>query len=389
MESRSKTVEELPTILSQPTKSSEHFVEELLDEEQDALGETYMGSLIDLIYQTWITNTFFIKNLRMMIGCIQTYMLNQRKGDPIRMREAKMMKDTLMSLLEVLKKKGMLNTIYSMEELNQFFSTSESKHLRSVFMEDFMTTNTFFEWLHDLKEFVKRQTSTSVDTSIVDCEILIFTLSPELTPRGGMDALFASTSKQKTDGISQYVTKLDNGRLYTVGTPGGQTGHRLMRLDVYDIHGFVVDKRFVVKEIAVLKNGNTLTHYIFTGPMPWRFLTKSDQSHASWLISHHHGLRWNDGVVPYRMAQRLISEAVLGESEAIVYVKGSEKREWLSDILNNDDVLIETIDIHYEDIESLKTLDATNTFRCGRHSKHCALENVLKLFKRWTRFQSK
>ncbi|KYQ47080.1 hypothetical protein ALC60_13907 [Trachymyrmex zeteki] len=321
-----------------------------------------MGSLIDLIYQTWITNTFFIKNLRMMIGCIQTYMLNQRKIDPntIRMREAKM-KDALMSFLEVLKKKGMLNSIYSMEELNQFFSTPESKYLRSVFMEDFMTTNTFFEWLHNLKEFVKRQTSTSVNTSIVDCEI--FTSSPELTPKGGMDALFASTSKQKTDGISQYVTKLDNGRLYTVGTPGGQTGHRLMR--------FVVDKRFVVKEIAVLKNGNTLTHYIFTGPMPWRFLTKSDQSHASWLMSHHHGLQWNDGVVPYRMAQRLISEAVLGESEAIVYVKGSEKREWLSDILNNDDVVVETIDIHYEDIEPLKNLDTTNTFRCGRHSKHC------------------
>ncbi|KYQ55979.1 hypothetical protein ALC60_05093 [Trachymyrmex zeteki] len=112
--------------------------------------------------------------------------------------------------------------------------------------------------------------------------------------------------------------------------------------------------------------------------------------HFLLVIAHpHHGLRWNDGVVPYRMAQRLISEAVLGESEAIVYVKGSEKREWLSDILNNDDVVIETIDTHYEDIEPLKNLDATNTFRCGRHSKHCALENVLKLFKRWIRFQSK
>ncbi|KYQ47048.1 hypothetical protein ALC60_13938 [Trachymyrmex zeteki] len=126
--------------------------------------------------------------------------------------------------------------------------------------------------------------------------------------------------------------------------------------------------------------------------MPWRFLTKSNQSHVSWLMSHHHGLQWNDGMVPCRMAQRLISEAVIGESEAIVYVKGLEKREWLralSDILNSDDVVIETIDIYYEDIESLENLDATNTFRCGRHSKHCVLENVLKLFKRWTRFQSK
>ncbi|KYN21651.1 hypothetical protein ALC57_05969, partial [Trachymyrmex cornetzi] len=70
--------------------------------------------------------------------------------------------------------------------------------------------------------------------------------------------------------------------------------------------GFLVDKRFVVKEVAVLKNGSELTYYIFTCPTPWRFLTKTDQSHASWVMIHHHGLRWNDGMVPYRTAQRLI-----------------------------------------------------------------------------------
>ncbi|KYN38165.1 hypothetical protein ALC56_07459 [Trachymyrmex septentrionalis] len=93
MESQSKEVEELPT------KSSEKSLEQLLDEEEeDVFDETYMGSIIDLIYQTWITNTF-IKNLRMMIGCIQTYTVKQRKIDPntICMREAKTMKDALMS----------------------------------------------------------------------------------------------------------------------------------------------------------------------------------------------------------------------------------------------------------------------------------------------------
>ena len=82
-----------------------------------------------------------------------------------------------------------------------------------------------------------------------------------------------------------------------------------------------MDKRFVVK-VAVLKNGSELTSYIFTCPIPWRFLTKADQSHASWLMTYHYGLRWNDGIVPYRV----ISEAVNGKSEAIVYVKGLEKR---------------------------------------------------------------
>ncbi|KYN35077.1 hypothetical protein ALC56_10597 [Trachymyrmex septentrionalis] len=156
-----------------------------------------------------------------------------------------------------------------------------------------------------------------------------------------------------------------------------------------DLQGFVVDKRFVVKKVAVLKNGSELMHYIFTCPMPWRFLTKTDQSHASWLMTHYHGLRWNDGMVPYRMAQRLISEAVSGESETIVYVKGLEKREWLLDILNNDDVIVKTIDMHYDEIDSLENLDATNTFRCEKQSKCYALQNVLKFFNQWTRFQSK
>ena len=53
---------------------------------------------------------------------------------------------------------------------------------------------------------------------------------------------------------------------------------------------------------------------------------------------------------------------------------------WSLDILNNDDVIVETIGVDYDDIESFENLDATNTFRCGRHVKCCALENVLKLF---------
>ncbi|KYN12686.1 hypothetical protein ALC57_15139 [Trachymyrmex cornetzi] len=217
------------------TKSTENSLEQLLDEDEDVFDETGMGSIIDLIYQTWITNTF-VKNVRMMIGCIKTYMMKQRKIDTntIRMREAKTMKDALLSsFLESLKTRGLLNSMYSMEELNRFFSTPESKVLQNMFMEDFITKNTFFEWLHDLKEYVRCHMATLSDASNIDREI--FTSSAEVKS-GGMNALFASTSKEQTDGVSQYITKLENGHLYTVGTPEGQTGHQLIRLYVYDIH---------------------------------------------------------------------------------------------------------------------------------------------------------
>ena len=155
-----------------------------------------------------------------------------------------------MSFLEALKTRSLLNFIYSMEELNRFFSIPESKMLRHLFIEDFMTRNTFFEWLHDLIEFIRRQMPT-FNTSNVDCEI--FTLSPELTC-GDMDALFASTSKQRTDGISQYITKLDNGHLYIVRTPEGQTGHQLIRLEMYDIHDMKNKEKLSIVEMCKIEN---------------------------------------------------------------------------------------------------------------------------------------
>ena len=84
----------------------------------------------------------------------------------------------------------------------------------------------------------------------------------------------------------------------------------------------------LLKEVAVLKQGTVLTHYIFTSPVSRKFLTRSDRSCASWLSAYHHELRWEDGMVPYNEAKRLIMTAVF-EHDVIVYVKGHEKRTWL------------------------------------------------------------
>ncbi|KAL6421445.1 hypothetical protein ACFW04_013900 [Cataglyphis niger] len=103
-----------------------------------------------------------------------------------------------------------------------------------------------------------------------------------------------------------------------------------------DLQGFIIGRNFIVKEVAILKNG------------------------SSWLIRHHHGHQWEDGNVPYSMAKRLITLAVMGatkeEDSSIVYVKRREKREWLADIL---------------DIASLNKLDVTNIMRCEKHLKNC------------------
>lgn len=158
-----------------------------------------------------------------------------------------------------------------------------------------------------------------------------------------------------------------------------------------DLQGFIVGKNFVVKEAAVLRKGSVLSHYIFTCPVPWHMLTKSERYQVLWLIKNHHGLSWNDGHVSYWKSKRLITTAVMGATEEddaspLVYVKGHEKRQWLADILDNDarnDVIIETLDRDYEDVASLNKLDVKNTMHCENHVKNCALQNVFKIYNWW------
>jgi len=107
-----------------------------------------------------------------------------------------------------------------------------------------------------------------------------------------------------------------------------------------------------------------------------------------WLIENRYRIQWDDGMVSYCMAGSLITKAVMStttidDDDIVVYVKGYEKREWLRDLLLDEarqDVYVENIKVHYEDIESLNKLDVTHTFRCQKHVKNCALQNVFKIY---------
>jgi len=45
-----------------------------------------------------------------------------------------------------------------------------------------------------------------------------------------------------------------------------------------------------------------------------------------------------------------------------------------------DDVYVENIETHYENIESQNKLEITHTLRCQKHVTNCALQNVFRLF---------
>lgn len=156
-----------------------------------------------------------------------------------------------------------------------------------------------------------------------------------------------------------------------------------------DLQGFVVRDRFAAKEVAVLRSNKILTHHVFREPIPWSLLTRAEKSQACWLTANHHGLQWNDGDVDYRKAKTIVRRAVCDQIETprTVYVKGLQKTKWLREILGdaleNVDLSIETMDAEFDDIDRLEDLDATGAFRCDRHSRNCAMENVCKMRNWW------
>ena len=85
-------------------------------------------------------------------------------------------------------------------------------------------------------------------------------------------------------------------------------------------------------------------------------------------------------MILYNEAKRLITMAAF-EDNAVVYVKGREKRTWL----RNFWTMSENASISKPWMQFAKTwnflsnLDVTNTI-CG-HVKNCALQNVLKIHK--------
>jgi len=60
-------------------------------------------------------------------------------------------------------------------------------------------------------------------------------------------------------------------------------------------------------------------------------LTKAKRHQAMWLVENHHGIQWEDGMVPYSMARSLITKVMMDatttDDKIVVYIKGHEKWE--------------------------------------------------------------
>lgn len=142
-----------------------------------------------------------------------------------------------------------------------------------------------------------------------------------------------------------------------------------------DLQGFkTISNEFIVKEAAILLNGNELLHWIFEPPFGLHRLTSSEKRQVQWLVKKHHGINWQDGYVPYGKARNCLTQAL--ERSQTIIVKGSEKKEWLWKLTG-----IEALDVETDlevDVPRLSRLQQ-GSHRCAFHDGVCILENVLKL----------
>lgn len=96
---------------------------------------------------------------------------------------------------------------------------------------------------------------------------------------------------------------------------------------------FGVDGGFVVKELAILSTSRQMgCTWSYQPPYEWENLPHDIRRRNVWASKHLHHIQWNEGTEPYEvLILHLVSEV---SPEARVFVKGPEKAEFLSRLLD-------------------------------------------------------
>lgn len=96
---------------------------------------------------------------------------------------------------------------------------------------------------------------------------------------------------------------------------------------IVEFHAFKDNNnRFIVKELAIVSN-SFQCQVLFESPYDKSNLNDKMQRTTRWLTRHFHGIRWEDGTVPYN--ENLIR--TLCKPFSIIHTKGLEKVKFLKE----------------------------------------------------------
>ena len=143
----------------------------------------------------------------------------------------------------------------------------------------------------------------------------------------------------------------------------------------------------LLKEVSVVEvnSGTILLHHIAKPPFDRDSLTEEKLRESYWLTKHCHGLEWDRGDIPYYVLMDKLRTCLTRRT--LVYVKGSEKKEFVQRNFIIDPVtttVVDMSDLGCGSLTSTSNLLSTNVVRCGQHKrrgthKRCALANCTVL----------
>lgn len=107
---------------------------------------------------------------------------------------------------------------------------------------------------------------------------------------------------------------------------------------ILDIQGFRGDAdQFIFKELAAVSvNCESAYSFLFKPPSEQVTLSTKARNTNTWLSKVHHGLEYDDGLVPYEELQGILQQLL--SATTTVYVKGSVKRNDLLKIVAHPDI---------------------------------------------------
>lgn len=149
---------------------------------------------------------------------------------------------------------------------------------------------------------------------------------------------------------------------------------------VVDFQGFCVPE-FVVKELTIF-NGSVVFHNTFKCIQPYSTLCESLKKQVWYLERHHHLLQYTSGNLnPCDVQQILINNIILKNYETI-YVKGYQKKKFLSELLNSFDVVIYDLDDGDDCPKLIKKVPELCNYHMNNFIKcFCSLNNAKHIYK--------
>lgn len=139
---------------------------------------------------------------------------------------------------------------------------------------------------------------------------------------------------------------------------------------VLDVQCFKIgNNTFYPKELASY-NGDSVSHYVFRPPFPFKHLPNDLRKQAKWLMHNHHCIDWDEGFTPGFLFPKIIQRIV--RDADTIFAKGKEKVAFLQKYTNKKIV----------ELNEQPALRAT-TPSCIHHTDlqcMCALSNVYYLY---------